>query len=324
MLSLYEIRDSTPGISSELKNRREFPDVGIPSNIHKMLDSRLCGAIGERVRLLTESVAPPIGLIDGRTHGSGAAGVGGVGGECVALMGNNVGAGGGRVSGNEEQTRGNLQMLEIQTTTHTKCWWDTAGQAASTGRSAVDVSGRDPSSGHEEFGYLCQSVFLGHYRPGTVALREIRRYQKSTELLIRKLPFQRLVREIAQDFKTDLRFQSSAVMALQEASKVYLTCCFSWSDREENSLPSSSSALTLLEPSNSNGLLTKNQTGTCGYLTEDRQKSYQSCWVPMVSSSCLWFLADCFEEARSDDSSHRHPDTHMVRVEMDSVNERHQ
>uniref|UniRef100_A0A670ZEE0 Histone H3 n=1 Tax=Pseudonaja textilis TaxID=8673 RepID=A0A670ZEE0_PSETE len=45
------------------------------------------------------------------------------------------------------------------------------------------------------------------YRPGTVALREIRRYQKSTELLIRKLPFQRLVREIAQDFKTDLRFQ---------------------------------------------------------------------------------------------------------------------
>ena len=43
------------------------------------------------------------------------------------------------------------------------------------------------------------------YRPGTVALREIRRYQKSTELLIRKLPFQRLVREIAQDFKTDLR-----------------------------------------------------------------------------------------------------------------------
>lgn len=53
------------------------------------------------------------------------------------------------------------------------------------------------------------------YRPGTVALREIRRYQKSTELLIRKLPFQRLVREIAQDFKTDLRFQSAAVGALQ-------------------------------------------------------------------------------------------------------------
>ncbi|CAN0156509.1 unnamed protein product [Lampetra planeri] len=64
------------------------------------------------------------------------------------------------------------------------------------------------------------------YRPGTVALREIRRYQKSTELLIRKLPFQRLVREIAQDFKTDLRFQSSAVMALQEASEAYLVALF--------------------------------------------------------------------------------------------------
>ena len=64
------------------------------------------------------------------------------------------------------------------------------------------------------------------YRPGTVALREIRKYQKSTELLIRKLPFQRLVREVAQDFKTDLRFQSHAIMALQEASEAYLTSLF--------------------------------------------------------------------------------------------------
>jgi histone H3 len=64
------------------------------------------------------------------------------------------------------------------------------------------------------------------YRPGTVALREIRRYQKSTELLIRKLPFQRLVREIAQDFKTDLRFQSSAIGALQEAVEAYLVSLF--------------------------------------------------------------------------------------------------
>ncbi|PHT65222.1 histone H3.2 [Capsicum annuum] len=64
------------------------------------------------------------------------------------------------------------------------------------------------------------------FRPGTVALREIRKYQKSTELLIRKLPFQRLVREIAQDFKTDLRFQSSAVAALQEAAEAYLVGVF--------------------------------------------------------------------------------------------------
>ena len=61
------------------------------------------------------------------------------------------------------------------------------------------------------------------YHPGTVALREIQRYQKSTELLIRKLPFQRLVQELAQDLgKMNVRFQSRAIMALQEASEAYL------------------------------------------------------------------------------------------------------
>ena len=64
------------------------------------------------------------------------------------------------------------------------------------------------------------------FKPGTVALREIRRFQKSTELLIRKLPFQRLVREIAQEFKSDLRFQSQAVLALQEAAEAYMVGLF--------------------------------------------------------------------------------------------------
>jgi histone H3 len=59
------------------------------------------------------------------------------------------------------------------------------------------------------------------YRPGTVALREIRRYQKSTDLLIRRLPFYRLVRDIAWNFQGDLRFQSSSVLALQEAAEAY-------------------------------------------------------------------------------------------------------
>lgn len=67
------------------------------------------------------------------------------------------------------------------------------------------------------------------YRPGTVALREIRRYQKSTDLLIQKLPFARVVREVADDFITSvyaggsgagLRWQSSAILALQEATEV--------------------------------------------------------------------------------------------------------
>ena len=64
------------------------------------------------------------------------------------------------------------------------------------------------------------------YRPGTVALREIRRYQKSTELLIRKAPFLRLVREISQGYKEDLRFQTTAVLALQQAAEAYLVGLF--------------------------------------------------------------------------------------------------
>ena len=64
------------------------------------------------------------------------------------------------------------------------------------------------------------------YRPGTVALREIHRYQKSTELLIRRLPFQRLVWEIAQDFKGRLNFASGAILALQEAVEAYLIGLF--------------------------------------------------------------------------------------------------
>ncbi|KIY52760.1 histone3, partial [Fistulina hepatica ATCC 64428] len=75
------------------------------------------------------------------------------------------------------------------------------------------------------------------FRPSTVAPREICRYQKSTEFLIRKFHFQRLVHEIAQDFKpllvanvltlhTDLCFRSSAVMALQEAAEAYLVSLF--------------------------------------------------------------------------------------------------
>jgi histone H3 len=64
------------------------------------------------------------------------------------------------------------------------------------------------------------------YRPGTVALRQIRRYQKSCDVLIPKLSFQRLVREVAQGFKSDLRFQSTAIAALQEASEAYIVSLF--------------------------------------------------------------------------------------------------
>ena len=64
------------------------------------------------------------------------------------------------------------------------------------------------------------------YRAGTVALKDICHFQKTTVLLIQKLPFQRLVREIAQDFKTDLQFQSAAILCLQEAAEAYLVRLF--------------------------------------------------------------------------------------------------
>ncbi|KAN0063749.1 centromeric DNA-binding histone H3-like protein cse4 [Thecaphora frezii] len=75
------------------------------------------------------------------------------------------------------------------------------------------------------------------FRPGTVALREIRKYQRNTDLLIRKLPFARVVREIANTFITNyqggadgdfvgLRWQSSAILALQEATEAYLVSLF--------------------------------------------------------------------------------------------------
>ena len=64
------------------------------------------------------------------------------------------------------------------------------------------------------------------YRPGTKALREIRKYQKSTDLLIKKLPFQRLVKEVSQNYRTDIRFQSSAIECLQEACEYYLIGLF--------------------------------------------------------------------------------------------------
>ena len=59
-------------------------------------------------------------------------------------------------------------------------------------------------------------------RRGLKALKEIKRYQSSTDMLIRRLPFQRVAREIAQTIRMDLRFQSTAMMALQEVGEAFL------------------------------------------------------------------------------------------------------
>ena len=65
------------------------------------------------------------------------------------------------------------------------------------------------------------------FRPGTVALREIRKYQRSTEHVLKRRPFQNLVREITQTLsKNEYRFQTSALLALQEAAEAYLVGLF--------------------------------------------------------------------------------------------------
>merc|ERR1712072_1488627 len=64
------------------------------------------------------------------------------------------------------------------------------------------------------------------FRPGTKALREIKKFQKTTDLLLRKAPFQRLVREIAHEHNQHLLFQSQGLHALQEAGEMYLVGMF--------------------------------------------------------------------------------------------------
>ena len=73
------------------------------------------------------------------------------------------------------------------------------------------------------------------YRPGTVALREIRRYQRSTDNVIRRLPFQRLVREVTRELfdasgGREYRYQANALLALQEAAEAYLVELFYWTN----------------------------------------------------------------------------------------------
>ena len=65
------------------------------------------------------------------------------------------------------------------------------------------------------------------WRPGTVALREIKKFQKSTDLLIRKAPFQRLIRELAEKQKSGLKWQSAACAAMQEATESYVVSLLS-------------------------------------------------------------------------------------------------
>lgn len=106
-----------------------------------------------------------------------------------------------------------------------------AQQRARPTTSAVSASGKGKGKGKGKKTVI-RTGGIKHpkkHRPGVVSLREIRRFQKNTDLLIKKLPFNRLVREIAEDFKLGgeaPRFQSAAIAALQEASEYYLVRLF--------------------------------------------------------------------------------------------------
>ena len=99
----------------------------------------------------------------------------------------------------------------------------TSGIAPQTARKKILSTKR----GEKEAPSGSQGVkIVKKHRPGALALKEIRRYQKTTELLIKRAPFQRLVRSIAIEYMTDLRFQVAALDALQEACEAYLVGLF--------------------------------------------------------------------------------------------------
>ena len=134
--------------------------------------------------------------------------------------------GGSKPALNPGQRSGSVREIqeEIRKTMARKKAAEHAAQAAKAAKAAKKSSVKAPKGGVKKH---------HRFRPGTVALKEIRRYQKSTELLIRKLPFQRLVREIANDADVicsalcgKVRFQSLVVKALQEASEAYLVGLF--------------------------------------------------------------------------------------------------
>ena len=133
--------------------------------------------------------------------------------------------GGSKPALNPGQRSGSIKahLAKLKKTTAKKKAAERAAQAAEAGK-AKKSGMKAPKRGVKK---------RYRYWPGTVALKQIRQYQKSTELLIRKLPFQRLVREIACDQEVitsplcgKVRFQSAAVMALQEASEAYLVGLF--------------------------------------------------------------------------------------------------
>ena len=134
--------------------------------------------------------------------------------------------GGSKPALNPGQRSGSVKAIqaEVRKAMARKKAEERAAQAAKAAKAAKKSGVKAPKGGVKK---------LHRFWPGTVALKEIRRYQKSTELLIRKLPFQGLVREISGDHKVitsplcgKVRFQSLAIKVLQEASEAYIVGLF--------------------------------------------------------------------------------------------------
>lgn len=94
----------------------------------------------------------------------------------------------------------------------------TASKSKATKRALGAKKGKKSASASASAG----TKRMHRWRPGTVALREVKKAMRGTELLVAKAPFQRLVREVAESHKAGLRFQASAVSAIQEATEAYV------------------------------------------------------------------------------------------------------
>ncbi|KAJ5203987.1 histone H3 [Penicillium cinerascens] len=130
-------------------------------------------------------------------------------------------------SGTPQRARG--RPAGKTTTTDSPARKSTAGKTKPTTSPRAKKAGKRPSN--VQPGDPTPTGRRRRYKPGTVALKEIRRYQRSYDLLIAKLPFARLVREVALDLLpadvgAELRWQSHAIQALQEAAEAFLVHLF--------------------------------------------------------------------------------------------------
>jgi histone H3 len=122
------------------------------------------------------------------------------------------------------------------------------------------------------------------FKPGTVALREVRKYQKSTELLLRKAPFKRLVRECAAEWKDDLRFTKTAFQVFQEGAEAYLTGLF----EDLNHCAIHARRVTIMPKDFHLRIRIKAPYDkTCALYMSEKQRTKADGWIPRVQTKVV-------------------------------------